>query len=634
MTEASKTISFLAAGIVSIAAAYMVTSAPSDFDPGDRVGQRLNEFEVGDPKSLTIIKVAEGGSKLEEFEVAEQGGMWTIPSKQGYPADATEQMAAAATGLMNREILRVEAKTADEHAKLGVLNPSDAELDGKAIGVGTRVVMTDVDDKPLVDMIIGDEVKDFPGQYYVRNSNQDVVYVVSLDPDKLTTTFDDWIEDDLLKLDPFNIKEVTINDYSAELTYSITPDGRLAPQVLWDRRGKMELAYDNDAAKWEPLELVKFSRQTGEPEPFTLTDDEELNEEKLREMRNGLDDLLIVDVERKPAGLSSDLKAGEDFLRDRDSAESLVKRGFAPLRIEEGGPLEILSSEGEVICTMNNGVEYVLRFGKLAMDAAADAAEGDAADANGGKLNRFLFVSARFNEDAIERPVLAPLPELPAGADEPADANGAEESADAPDESADADDAQETPAAEEATEDEEEEEEVADDESVATETAAADDPNTDGDAEVSQESPAEADAAMAEEATEDAVEAADEATEDVAEAAEASDLEAGLEALIAERKAIQQENDRLLDQYKNTLAEGRETVAELNERFGDWYYVISEDVYKQIHLSLDDVIKQKDAEPAGEGGAAAAPADDDPLTGLPNISLGGGDEAGQDESAE
>ena len=41
-----------------------------------------------------------------EFEVAEENGLWTIPSKDGYPADATEQMAEAANCLIDREILR------------------------------------------------------------------------------------------------------------------------------------------------------------------------------------------------------------------------------------------------------------------------------------------------------------------------------------------------------------------------------------------------------------------------------------------------------------------------------------------------------------------------------------------------
>ena len=55
---------------------------------------------------------------------------------------------------------------------------------------------------------------------------------------------------------------------------------------------------------------------------------------------------------------------------------------------------------------------------------------------------------------------------------------------------------------------------------------------------------------------------------------------------------------------RRSIAAGQEKVAELNERFGDWYFVISNDVYKKIHLGRDQVIKKKDA----AGGGEAAPA--------------------------
>ena len=36
-------------------------------------------------------------------------------------------------------------------------------------------------------------------------------------------------------------------------------------------------------------------------------------------------------------------------------------------------------------------------------------------------------------------------------------------------------------------------------------------------------------------------------------------------------------------------------MRELNYRFADWYYVISEDVYKKIHLGRADVIRETKA---------------------------------------
>ena len=43
---------------------------------------------------------------------------------------------------------------------------------------------------------------------------------------------------------------------------------------------------------------------------------------------------------------------------------------------------------------------------------------------------------------------------------------------------------------------------------------------------------------------------------------------------------------------QDLLVEAVARVAELNARFADWYYVISEDVYKKIHLGRSDIIKE------------------------------------------
>ena len=62
---------------------------------------------------------------------------------------------------------------------------------------------------------------------------------------------------------------------------------------------------------------------------FTLAEDEELNAESLNALKTALDDLKIVDVKRKPQGLSDNLKAGEDFLNNREALQDLIGKGFA-----------------------------------------------------------------------------------------------------------------------------------------------------------------------------------------------------------------------------------------------------------------------------------------------------------------
>ncbi|HMP08525.1 MAG TPA: DUF4340 domain-containing protein, partial [Lacipirellulaceae bacterium] len=197
MSESVKTLCFVAVAALAVTGALLIDRGSDVDDLQELVGQTLNrDFEVDQPKRLRIIKFDRATASLREFEVAEVDGVWSLPSKQNYPADATEQMAAAATSVMNRKILRIADDSAQAHAKYGVVDPLAPKLDAKSEGVGTRVIMTDADDQELVDMIIGKRVAGSQGQRYVRNSRQNVVYVVELDPEKLTTDFADWIKDD------------------------------------------------------------------------------------------------------------------------------------------------------------------------------------------------------------------------------------------------------------------------------------------------------------------------------------------------------------------------------------------------------------------------------------------------------
>jgi hypothetical protein len=555
MTETAKTLTFMAAGAVALLAAFAVVPSDSSLNVDEYVGQRLNEFDVDKPKRLKIVKFDAETATPREFEVAEDEGLWTIPSKDGYPADATTQMAEAANCLIDREILRVASTSRSEHAALGVVDPSNAKLSSEADGVGTRVIMSD-NNSVLTDMIVGKPVRDAEGQYHVRKTEQDIVYVVELDPSKLTTRFEDWIEDDLLKINPFDIRRIEIKDYTAELMGTAQGIG-----VKWDRRAEMALDYNNTDSKWSAASLKKFDTATESYVDYKLADDEELDQETLNKLRDGLDDLLLVDVERKPEGLSADLKAGQDFVKDNEAALNLMERGFAPIGSKDGESVDILSTEGEVVTSLQDGVEYVLRFGNLQMEEeggeskpAADSTAAADTQKSGDSINRYLFVMARFNESLIEKPELEELPELPEGAEETKEADK--------------------------------------EESGEPASAGGDQPEGEPDAKTPE---------------------TEKSPENEAKAKEIADI-------IAARKEIEEENQRRLDEYQAKLEEGKKHVAELNERFGDWYYVIPDDVFKQVHLSLDNVVKKKEA--AEKKADASTPAASG-IPGLPKLPVGG-----------
>src|SRR6185295_15012033 len=129
---------------------------------------------------------------------------------------------------------------------------------------GTRVTMWDDQNTALADLIVGKPVRDQEGQRYVRLAGQDVVYVIEIDPAKLSTSFEDWIEKDLLKLHSYDLQQVQIKDYSAELVPVMTQEGpRFRP--TWDPHAEMTLKYsDAPEAKWTAEKIRVFDSKKGE----------------------------------------------------------------------------------------------------------------------------------------------------------------------------------------------------------------------------------------------------------------------------------------------------------------------------------------------------------------------------------
>ena len=338
----------------------------------------------------------------------------------------------------------------------------------------------------------------------------------------------------MLKLTPWDVRSVEIDDYTIA---AVESNGRF--EVRQQRNEKMQLAYNDKESSWQLTSLESFSDEdSAEPVSVKLKDDEEVDSTKLNDLRNALGDLQIIDVARKPAGLSADLKAAEIFVNDVEAVSSLQQRGFLPL---PSGV--ILSTEGQTVVGMKDGVEYVLRFGAGTTVTEAGKAgseeDGDAPEESAETAARYLLVMAQFNENLLEQPDLVELPSLPE--DKAEDADSGEQLEDK--------EGQGGEAGEEATSDEKA--------STDQKTTAA-----------------------------DLLKQADEA-------------EAAMQKAIEVRRQVERENRRKQETYDEKVVSGKKRVAELNGRFADWYYIVSEEEFKKIHLSRDEVIKSK-AEPASD----------------------------------
>ena len=489
--------------------------------------------------SLEIIRYDDELATLYPFKVIKSGGVWVLPSHQNYPADAKDQLAAAATELVDLKTLDEVTSRAIDHELYGVIEPDQEKIKPGMTGIGQMIEIRDASGSKLARLIIGKEDKQSGvgggsrRLRFVRKAGQDPVYRVEIDTSKFTTRFGDWIEKDLLKLTPWDIRSVELDNYSLS---AVESGGRL--EVRQQRDEKISLEYDDKESSWLLSSFETFpDEESSDSVAVDLQENEGIDSTKLNDLRNALGDLQIIDVARKPAGLSSDLKAAESFVNDVEAVSSLQQRGFLPL---PSGL--ILSTEGQTVIGMKDGVEYVLRFGAgttVTDPGQTDSDQGDDAAVESAETTaRYLLVMAQFNEDLLEQPELAALPSLP-------------------------EDNKET-----------------NEDSKESETAASEE-GKDGEISGGEKASPDQDLTAA-----DLLKQADEA-------------EAAMQKAIESRRQVESENRRKQESFDEKMAEGKKRVDELNGRFADWYYIVSDEEYKKIHLDRKAVIKMK-AEPTSD----------------------------------
>ncbi|MBI2824901.1 MAG: DUF4340 domain-containing protein [Planctomycetia bacterium] len=629
MNENTKTAVFVGAAVLLLAGAWMLRPKPMIVDPQADMGQPFfPDFE--DPLSATTLEVVEFDNDtgmLRPFKVTQTSGVWSIPSHENYPADAKDHLAQAATAVIGLKKLELVSKDPSKHELYGVVDPDATKLAPGAEGVGKRVTLQDKNGNKLADFIIGKKDPDRPDLHFVRVPGQDPVYRVIVKTDKLSTKFQNWIEEDLLKLNAFDVKEVVLDDHNVDEVNGAV-----------NQRSVTTVDFNSKDSKWNLEEMKVFDPATGKWGAVTLAEDEELDTQKLNDLKSALDDLKIVDVAHKPQGLSADLRASGDFEKNSKTAQALARRGFFfAKRGADSDALEIVSNEGEVRCGTSDGVEYVLRVGNIAgrgredeeEDAAAsegdkksqddEAASSDssAADKSADKekktgdagVERYIMVTTRFRPELIAKPELQEVPEGPEAAEpasdkaEPKNESTRFQPGDEnllalaqPQGTTKAPPRQPTSKA-----------------PPAKSTSKPADAAKPAESKPADAKPADSKPADAPETTDKPAEArpATEEPED-SDAAEAAKAKAAKEAAAA-RKRIEDDNKRKQDDYDKKVAAGEKRVKELNDRFADWYFVISDKTYQKIHISQDQLIKKK-TKPAGEGTGAA---DFDALQKLP-----------------
>ncbi len=355
-----------------------------------------------------------------------------IPSYEGYPADAQDRLVNAATMFSDLAVINVVSEKESDHGTFGVLEPDAEKTQVGDEGVGTLVnVFGDTDEgkSKVASLIIGKEVKGSDGQHYVRRPGKSRVYQVKIDPSQLSTKFEDWIETDLLKVNSWDVSSVTLRDYSMSARQTL--QGYLVSE---ERRFDLKTTDNNGT--WELDYLTEYNADN-EPRGASLEAGEELQKERLDTLKNSLGELKIVDVEKKPKGLGADLRADKSFTENMENIASLASRGFYALQGQDGS-VDLRSGDGELIVDSKDGVQYVMRFGKIAGLGDTTTVDESGEETTESSLNRYMFVSVRLNEDQFPQPELEPLPEGAESAEAKPEADGEGEGDESTESNADA----------------------------------------------------------------------------------------------------------------------------------------------------------------------------------------------------
>jgi hypothetical protein len=672
MNETKKTLIFCGAALVAAGSAWALYPKADTSIVESREGSLLFEGFT-DPKSVTFLEIHKPSEQVqnvaqmfvigrpERLALAQQpSGNWVVASREDYPAGVMDRVAEAASALSDLRIISIASQNAAEagdHELFGVIDPLGSNVDIATTGIGLRITAKG-GDKTLADLVIGKPVEGQTDVRYVRKPNDDVVYTAKIkDYSRLTTRFDDWIETRVLDVNSsFDVRRVVVKDE----TFVLAQRNPTRPPVLAaQQRGRLDLSYDNSKSQWTANEIVTWDESKGGYAPANLAANEELNTQALNDLTFGLSDLKVVDVSRKDPEIAKaiDRSTGEIRLEDfpADDPRALGP-GFYALAIPRK-PLALYAIGGEVFFNTKDGLEYTVRFGreagieekrdeagkkpdekksdeKKAEEKKSDEAKPDPSKKKEGeekakdddtKVNRYMFVTVRFNEALIDKPKLEPVPGESPKDESPKKDDTTKKDA-APGEKPDQKTTEKKEPSAKTPEAEKKPETKAPANSPKTE-APQPDPKKSSQAAGTpniQLAAYQADAAKTpdkepekttEKKTDDAKSPPPKTDNKDDEAKKKADdekkkIDDEKKKAEDERKRIKDENDKKIKEHEESLAKGRKRAKDLNDRFADWFYIISEDSYKKLHLTRADVVKKKEEKKEDDKKNESSPAID------------------------
>ncbi len=540
MNETTKTTQYLVAAVVSVLLATFATwsSAPSKLSGYDSIGKVFFE-DFNDPSAASALRVVtynESTASARPFTVEKKEGVWRIPSHHNYPADGKDRLAKIASSLIGVKRGAVASLVAADHERFGVVDPLDEKAETLK-GRGQRVTLMKEGGEALADLIVGKEVEGLSGHFYCRKADEPQTYKTQLKVD-ISTKFGDWVEADLLKLERDNISRLD------SVHTKLTEQGQLAENTIRLSREKFS----------DPWKLDGLDEET-----------EEVNKGDIDAMVTVLDNLKLAGIRERPkmegkSLLQNDLsvRLPKGATRNRQVVqailgqlrESLEEKGFQIFHDEQSDEMRLYSSAGELIASTNDGVRYHLSFGNVfsgseeEIESGVSTTKKDGADSKdkekkdgeeaGDKKDDKKETGKKsrylFVRASFHESLLGAKPVEPTKPEVPEGVQ-VDENGNVV----------------------EPKEEKKDDKKESDAT------KTDGEKKEEKPNPAEA-----------------------------------YKKALADYKKAKDKYEADLKAFDKKVEDGNQKAKELNERFDDWYYVISADDFDKLRLNRDQMVKAKE----------------------------------------
>ena len=366
-----KTGIFAATGVALaiIAATVYYSNLPNTDVISQRVGQPFfEEFEdVGQAKEIRIANAPESGND-RSIVLEYKNGLWRIPSHENYPAENSERLGDTVAILLGLSRQAIVSRETSNHAKYKVEDPLDKDANSK--NSGTRLTVWDGTKNVLADLIIGKKVEvdsdasavvnenlSVNDQYYVRHPNENEIYQVTIEPD-LSSEFSEWISPNLLQVDETNLKTIEFVNYQIKPEV-VTIDNRQYGLYLKDQIESQQVSRDQTNNQWT---YDGINPETEQP-----------NSTGIQAVVDTITQLEIVDVRRKfeyegKLVLNPQLEIDRINPQLLDIAqEDLQKHGFAVINADRSGEkftIASITKRGEITAETQEGVRYIVYSGE------------------------------------------------------------------------------------------------------------------------------------------------------------------------------------------------------------------------------------------------------------------------------